>query len=163
MVNSDPQRHRVYSWERAFVPRDRSIKEMPRRPPFPPQFIEYYETVWHWCVERFQLQDNWESAPPIRRNLKMTRMRGYAGLINTGGDTYRWGIKLGWPAKDVLLHEIAHLIDRACNGNISPLMISGHGPEFCRIALDLYIEFLGVDECDALSLADQHKVAVASK
>jgi hypothetical protein len=53
--------------------------------------------------------------------------------------------------RPTLLHETAHVLTAG----------DGHGPDFCRVALSLYVRFLGVDEGQALRLADEHGVRIA--
>lgn len=146
----DLQKQNVYRWERAFVPKDKSVtRVLLKNRSFSPEFLNFYETVWRWGVERYGYHT--DELPPLKRNLKMTRKSGYAGFINAGNGIYKFGIKLGWPRKDVLLHEMAHIF--AGTGH-------GHGPLFCRVALDLYIKYLGVNETQALALADAHGVEI---
>lgn len=152
----DYQRSRVYKYEAALLPAEDLPSEVSLRDPFPAWLLEFYGEVCAWAARKYR--PAWRGhQPPLKFSSRMIQYSGTAGYIHVGAGEYELGIRLGFCGltKRTLLHEIAHLIAGTANGE-------GHGPKFCRIALDLYVEFLGVDEHEALSLARKHRVEIAA-
>lgn len=143
-----------YDWEREFFPAEAPPKTFPKGAPFPKDFLDFYQEAWEWALKRFRpnRKKPWP-LPPLMLSRRMTKT---FGRIDFGGESGRVpGILLARHGvrRCVLLHEMAHLL--------SP--IGGHHePIFCRISLDLYVQFLGVDEHQALALAAQYGVDVAT-
>lgn len=144
----------VYSWERAICPPELWPASVVRKRPFSAEFVAFYHEAWAWGVERFA--PTCRDLPELRFNLRLRRAAGIAGLVwvKRGGEFLVPGITLSFHGitRKTLLHETAH--------HLAGLRVD-HGPAFCRVALDLYVQFLGVDEARAIEVAVVHGVQVA--
>jgi hypothetical protein len=157
----DPQRQRCYDWERAFRPVEPQPVGIPVRHPFKPEFLQFFATAWEYgCgLHGNSRAKKWpqyiaaDNPPRLRFSIRLRSARGHAGFSFGRAGIWRPTLTIGGNGmtRGVLLHEMAHVLTTG----------DGHGPDFCRVALDLYVKFLGVDEGVALRLADEHGVRIA--
>lgn len=161
MNAADPQRQNCYAWERSFRPVEETPAAISVRKPFAPEFLQFFATAWEYgyglhgksrvrelpqfvCAERL---------PKLRYCNRLRRVRAMADMRFDRKGVFGPTITMGpLYTRPILLHEIAHVLT---NGD-------WHGPDFCRVALDLYVKFLGVEESHALWFARQHGVRVAA-
>lgn len=150
----DEQRGRVYRWERAILPPEAGPSRVVVRRPFEDEFLQLHREAWAWGVERFT--PDMRHLPDLRFSSRATRRLGAAGFRGRRIDGKEYmvptitlsfnGIK-----RAVLLHEQAHWLTG---------WRTGHTARFCRIALDLYVRFLGIDETSALCAAVEHQIEI---
>jgi hypothetical protein len=158
---SDPQRQRCYAWERTFRPVEKQPSAISVRKPFTPEFLVFFASAWDYGYSLYgnSLVKEWPvliaaDRPRLRYSNRLCRAAGTAGFRLFGREGRllpKITIGCMGMTRPTLLHETAHVLTAG----------DGHGPDFCRVALSLYVRFLGVDEGQALRLADEHGVRIA--
>jgi hypothetical protein len=157
----DPQRWRCYAWERAIRPPEEQPSAISVRKPFTPEFLRFFVDAWDYGfglygnskVKKWPNMVAADRPPRLRFSIRLRRASGTAGFSFGRDDRLRPTITIGsmGMTRHTLLHELAHVLTAG----------DGHGPDFCRVALDLYVKFLSVDEAQALKLADEYGVKIA--
>ncbi|MEQ8857754.1 MAG: hypothetical protein RIC56_03830 [Pseudomonadales bacterium] len=166
----DVQRSRVYAWERSFRQPEQGLGEIRAKDPFPPQLLRLFQDAWKWGSERMGRHDHkfadwWgDEVPALTFSPRLKRFSAHAGFVSVGGGWLKPGIAFGTAGfitpRHTLLHELAHVFTMF-DGDGRPFGAAGHDPRFCRVALDLYARYLGVDESKALVSAVEQRVRIA--
>jgi hypothetical protein len=155
----DPQRRRVYAWERQTLGHlddepllgeaDRRITQQGARQ----AALIYLTHLWTTYATRFT--PYYHGVPYLRVGFATARGRarprrraGYgAHAVPLRHEIY---CRLGSLRRTTLVHEVCHLFAWG----------EGHGPAFCAALIRLWEQEFGVDPSRALSLAERMKVAV---
>jgi hypothetical protein len=145
----DPERISTYEWEVAIVPREEAYP-CPADGNPPGEFLAFYAQAWRWSVMHWPQSrfEHLNGAPPrLTVDRRLTVHAGKAGLMGIGIRVSPKGL-----LKHTVLHEIAHVV-----GPYS----GGHDAIFRRIALDLYVAHLAVDEPMAVNAAEKAGLSIA--
>jgi hypothetical protein len=156
----DPQRQQCYAWERSFRIVEEQLRSISVRKPFTPEFLAFFTSVWEFGyglygnakVQKWPNLIALDRPPRLKFMSRLSRASGHAGFGFDRSGRFLPTITLGFMGmtRSTLLHETAHIL--TCG--------DGHGLDFCRVALSLYVRFLDVDERHALQLAAEHGVQI---
>lgn len=144
-----------YQWEDAIVPIESPPDAMPDK--VPSEISALLHSIWSARSHPHLANDG--SALQLHLAPELSEVEGGAVVAYSGYTGIARGPHIAFGRRGltraVALHEIAHLL-------INPFL-DRHGAEFARTVLTLYVEHLGVDEADALRLAQEMGVIVDAK